>query len=170
MLLKVTDADQRQKIHQLLAEEEAETLPENRATPRMTKSKIDLQQDQIKPARNAVRWMKFVFVGATAISVGQYPVLAQPLGGDPASGRQIVTTQCGSCHRVLPMLSLDGDKLSPVDKDGPPSFQSVADLPSTTGLSLKVFLRSNHKNMPGLILSEAETDDIIAYILGLKKQ
>ena len=136
----------------------------------MTKSKIGLQQDQIKPARNAMRWMKVVFVGAAAISVGQYPVLAQPLRGDPASGRQIATTQCGSCHRVLPMLFPDRGEPSPVDKDGPPSFQSVADLPSTTGLSLKVFLRSNHKNMPNLILSEAEADDIIAYILSLKKK
>ena len=129
----------------------------------MTKSKFSLQQDQVKPARNAMRWMNFVFVGAAVILVGQDPVLAQPLRGDPASGRQIATTQCGSCHRVLPMLFPDRGEPSPIDKDGPPSFQSIADLPSTTGLSLKVFLRSNHKNMPNLILSEAEADDVSAY-------
>lgn len=56
-----------------------------------------------------------------------------------------------------------------IDKDGPPNFQSVADMTSTTELSLKVFLRSNHKNMPNLILTEAESDDIIAYILSFKK-
>ena len=55
------------------------------------------------------------------------------------------------------------------DKDDPPSFQSIADLPSTIKLSLKVFLRSNHRNMLNLILSEAESDDVIAYILSLKK-
>jgi hypothetical protein len=32
-----------------------------------------------------------------------------------------------------------------------------------------VFLRSPHRNMPNLILSEAESDDVIAYILSLKK-
>ena len=117
-----------------------------------------------------MRWMTFAFVGAAVISVGQYSVRAQPLRGDPASGRQIATTQCGSCHRVLPMLFPDRGEPPPVDKDGPPSFQSVADLSSTTGLSLNVFLRSNHKNMPNLILSEAEADDIVAYILSLKKQ
>lgn len=46
----------------------------------------------------------------------------------------------------------------------------VAALPSTTALSLKVFLRTNHNNMPNLHLSDAETDDLVAYILSLKNQ
>jgi hypothetical protein len=81
-------------------------------------------------------------------------VLAQPLEGNPLRGRQMPTTLCSSCHRVLPMTL--------PDKGDPPSFQSIADLPSTTELSLKVFLRSNHRNMPNPILSEAESDDVIA--------
>ena len=86
---------------------------------------------------------------------------AEPLvQGDPASGRSIATKLCSSCHRVLPMT------LS--DKDEPASFQSIADLPSTTGMSLNVFLRSNHNNMPDLILSGTESRDVIAYILSLK--
>ena len=56
------------------------------------------------------------------------------------------------------------------DRGDPPSVQSVADLPSTTGLSLSVFLHSDHKNMPNLILSRADSDDMIAYILSLKQQ
>ena len=64
--------------------------------------------------------------------------------------------------RILPMIL--------PDRGDPPSFQSVADLPSTTGLSLNVFLHSNHKNMPNLILSRADSDDVIAYILSLKQQ
>jgi mono/diheme cytochrome c family protein len=78
------------------------------------------------------------------------------------SGRQIATKLCSSCHRILPMIL--------PDRGDPPSFQSVADLPSTTGLSLNVFLHSNHKNMPNLILSRADSDDVIAYILSLKQQ
>ena len=54
------------------------------------------------------------------------------------------------------------------DKDDPASFQSIADLPSTTGTSLNVFLHSNHNNMPDLILSGTESRDVIAYILSLK--
>jgi hypothetical protein len=56
------------------------------------------------------------------------------------------------------------------DKADPPSFQSIADLPSTTGLSLNVFLHSNHKDMPDFMLSRTVSDDLIAYILSLKQK
>ncbi len=67
------------------------------------------------------------------------------------------------------MLFPDKGDPSLADKDAPPSFQSIADLPSTTGLALTVFLHSNHKNMPNLILSKPEANDAIAYILSLKR-
>jgi mono/diheme cytochrome c family protein len=82
--------------------------------------------------------------------------------GDSASGRLIATKLCSSCHRVLPMTF--------PDRADPPSFQSIADLRSTTGLSLSVFLHSNHKNMPDLMLSPADSNDLIAYILSLKQK
>ena len=56
------------------------------------------------------------------------------------------------------------------DKADPPSFQSIAEEPSTTGISLNVFLHSNHNNMPDLVLSAAESRDLIAYILSLKQK
>jgi hypothetical protein len=56
------------------------------------------------------------------------------------------------------------------DRADPPSFQSIADLPSTTGISLNVFLHSNHRKMPDFRVSSAEANDLIAYILSLKKQ
>ena len=116
---------------------------------------------------NPVRWMTTTFVAAAAIFASPFAALTQPLDGNPASGRKIATAQCSSCHRVLPILL--SDKGAPADKDGPPSFQSIADLPSTTGISLNVFLHSNHKNMPDLILSKPDANDVIAYVLSLKK-
>src|SRR5665811_1608328 len=95
---------------------------------------------------------------ALAILAAQFPVFAQRVEGDPASGRQIATTLCSSCHRVLPLT------LS--DKTDPPSFQSIAELLSTTVISLNVFLHSNHRNMPDVIIS-TESNDLIAYILSL---
>ena len=89
-------------------------------------------------------------------------LFAQSADGDPASGRQLATTVCSSCHRVLPMT------LS--DRSDPPSFQSIADLPSTTGSSLNVFLHPNHRKMPNFSVSSAQANDLIAYILSLKKQ
>jgi mono/diheme cytochrome c family protein len=105
-----------------------------------------------------MRWIVLLYVVAATTLASQLPVFAQPLSADPTSGRQLATKLCSSCHRVLPMILTD-----------PPSFQSIADLPSTTGLSLNVFLHSNHKNMPNIVLSQTESDDLIAYMLSLKK-
>jgi mono/diheme cytochrome c family protein len=110
----------------------------------------------------AMRWMMLPYFVAAALLTAQSPILAQLAHGDPASGRQIAIKRCSSCHRVLPMT------LS--DKADPPSFQSIADLPSTTGISLNVFLHSNHRNMPDFIISSAESNDLIAYVLSLKQK
>ena len=102
------------------------------------------------------------YLVAAALLAAQSTALAQPVDGDPAHGRQLAMKLCSSCHLVLPM--------TPSDKSDPPSFQSVADLPSTTGISLNVFLHSNHRNMPDFIISRADSNDLIAYILSLKKK
>ncbi|THD61695.1 MAG: cytochrome c [Bradyrhizobium sp.] len=109
-----------------------------------------------------MRYIVLPYIVAATILSAQSSALAQPVDGDPASGRQLATNLCSSCHRVVPMT------LS--DKADPPSFQSIADLPSTTGISLNVFLHSNHKNMPNFIISSAESNDLIAYILSLKRK
>ena len=67
-------------------------------------------------------------------------------------------TLCVPCHQI-----------DETRRDGPPSFVDIALMPSTTALSLKVFLRSNHNEMPNLIIPDSETDDLIAYILTLKQ-
>jgi mono/diheme cytochrome c family protein len=84
--------------------------------------------------------------------------LAQPLEGNPLTGRQTAAALCAPCHLV------GGTR-----NDGPPSFVDVANMPSTTALSLRVFLRSNHREMPNLMISDSETSDLIAYILNLKQ-
>jgi len=97
-----------------------------------------------------VRWMKLPYLVAAAILAAQFPTLAQ--SGDAVSGREIATKRCSSCHRVLPMTL--------ADMADPPSFQSIADLPSTTGISLNAFLHSNHRNMPDFIISSADSNDL----------
>jgi len=47
-------------------------------------------------------------------------------------------------------------------------FTLLANTPSTTSLSLKVFLRTSHKNVPNFILKPEEADDIVAYIVSLR--
>jgi mono/diheme cytochrome c family protein len=102
------------------------------------------------------------YLVAATLLAAQFPVLAEPRDGDPASGRQLATKLCSSCHQVQPMTHSD--------KADPPSFQSIADLPSTTGISLNVFLHSNHRNMPDFMFEGDESKDLIAYILSLKQK
>lgn len=109
-----------------------------------------------------MRWMMFPYVVAALVSGAHFSALAQPLEGNPLRGREIATKLCSSCHHVLPMTI--------PDKADPPSFQSIANLPSTTGIALNAFLHSSHKNMPNLILAPADSNDVIAYILSLKQQ
>ena len=86
--------------------------------------------------------------------------LAQP-AKSRSLGRQVAIELCSSCHQVT-----EGQ---PRSRQNVASFFAIANLPSTTALSLKVFLRSNHKGMPDLIVSESDSDELIDYILSLKR-
>jgi hypothetical protein len=87
--------------------------------------------------------------------------LAQP-DNSHSLGRQVAIELCSSCHLVT-----EGQ---PPPRQNIASFFAIADLPSTTALSLKVFLQSNHKGMPNLIVSESDSDNLIDYILSLKRR
>ena len=91
------------------------------------------------------------------------PALAQQSAGDPAAGRRVAEVWCANCHVIGPGAS------GPAS-DVVPSFPSVAQRASTTDMSLRVFLRTPHANMPDFQLSRAELDDIVAYILSLKRR
>jgi cytochrome c len=67
---------------------------------------------------------------------------------------------CGNCHQV--------SAAAPPARPGVSSFAQIAQMQSTTALSLRVFLRTTHADMPNVQLREAESDDLIAYILSLK--
>jgi mono/diheme cytochrome c family protein len=97
-----------------------------------------------------------------AMAAATQPALAQ--GGDSAAGARLAQEHCAACHAV----GADPHAKSPNAEA--PSFALVAHMPSTTELSLKVFLRSSHKNMPNFILSSEDIDSVSAYILGLKKK
>lgn len=99
-----------------------------------------------------------VLVGA-ALALSD-AALAQ--SGEKAAGRRLATEFCGDCHQAY--------RPFPLLYRYPPSFEDIAKLQSTTRLSLKVFLRSNHEQMPNFIVSKSDTDDIIDYILSLKRQ
>ncbi len=78
-----------------------------------------------------------------------------------AAGRRLAEAWCASCHAIEPR--------SGGAKTGAPDFAAVANMPSATELSLKVFLRTSHPNMPNIILTGEQTDDLVNYILSLRR-
>lgn len=78
-----------------------------------------------------------------------------------SAGRRLAEAWCQKCH------SFEADRPGTVGRA--PDFVRVANRVSTTELSLKVFLRSNHRNMPSLIIAPDQADDITHFILSLKR-
>jgi cytochrome c len=78
-----------------------------------------------------------------------------------AAGHRLAEAWCKSCHAI-------GAATAGVANTAP-DFVAVANQPSTTALSLKVFLQSNHPSMPNLVLTPAQSDDLVKYILSLKR-
>jgi len=91
------------------------------------------------------------------------PTLAQSqtLPGDPREGQKLAREVCVTCHKVE-----QGER--GVVPPGVPAFQDIADDPAATETALQVFFRTPHADMPDLMLTPRETDDVIAYILGLR--
>ncbi|MCG6205335.1 cytochrome c [Rhodopseudomonas sp. HC1] len=75
-------------------------------------------------------------------------------------GHRLVLNWCADCHAIEHGAVMIGKG---------PAFQRIADMPSTTELSLKVFLRSNHANMPNFIIAPGDADEIVRYILSLRR-
>jgi mono/diheme cytochrome c family protein len=83
--------------------------------------------------------------------------------GDPAAGQRLAERWCsGPCHVIGP-ASARGTST------GVPTFAAIARMPSTTPMSLRVFLQTPHAGMPDLHLSRDEIDDLAAYILSLRR-
>ncbi|MCG2632111.1 cytochrome c [Bradyrhizobium sp. WYCCWR 13023] len=77
-----------------------------------------------------------------------------------AEGHRLAQAWCQSCHAVEPDMAGFFDLA--------PSFQAVADRKGTTALSLKVFWRTSHHDMPNLVIAPDQADALSEYILSLR--
>ena len=78
-----------------------------------------------------------------------------------ASGHRLAEAWCAECHAI--------EAVPTRQATAAPDFADLANRPSTTALSLKVFLRSNHPSMPNIVIAPDQTDDLVNYILSLKR-
>jgi mono/diheme cytochrome c family protein len=90
------------------------------------------------------------------------PALAQPEPGDVRAGQRLAVTWCANCHQIAP----GGPGPS---TDAAAAFSSIAAMPSTTSMSLRVFLQSPHANMPDYRLTREQLDDLVAYLLAQRR-
>jgi cytochrome c len=78
-----------------------------------------------------------------------------------AEGHRLAEAWCKSCHAL--------DATAGGTSNTAPDFAAVANQPSTTALALRVFLQSSHPSMPNLVLTPGQTDDLVSYILSMKR-
>ena len=128
--------------------------------PRCGRSALDMAAGAGRIAAMGKRRFA-VLAGGLAGLAGIAAAGAQELPGDPVLGRELARKACAECHAVE---AGERDGILP----DPPAFQNLADDPAMTPLALRVFLSTPHTDMPNLILSQAEIDDLIAWIHSLE--
>jgi mono/diheme cytochrome c family protein len=81
---------------------------------------------------------------------------------DPQQGAKWATDVCGRCHAIA--------REQPRSPNGrAPSFVELANTPGMTSAALTVALTTPHAGMPMFVLTPEQRQDIIAYILSLKR-
>jgi mono/diheme cytochrome c family protein len=81
--------------------------------------------------------------------------------GDLEEGRRLAQADCAQCHGV--------GKNAYSSNPAAPTFDDIANTPGMTGRALTVALRTSHRDMPNLIIKGHDVEDLVAYILSLKK-
>jgi cytochrome c len=78
-----------------------------------------------------------------------------------SAGHRLAEAWCQSCHAI--------EAAGAGTRGGAPDFAAIANRPSTTALSLKVFFKTSHNRMPNLIIAPDQAEDLTNYILSLKR-
>ena len=85
---------------------------------------------------------------------------APPPSDRASAGQRLAQAWCKYCHAIYATTAGVAGH--------PPDFAAIANRPSTTALSLKVFFKTSHRNMPNLVIAPDQADDLANYILSLK--
>lgn len=105
---------------------------------------------------------QFAWPAGLLVSILAAPGMVQAQSdGDPDAGRRLATAWCSECHQM-------GARNSSTANDVVPSFQAIAAMPSTTAMSIRVFLSTSHEVMPNFNLSNTQIGDVTVYILSLR--
>ena len=122
------------------------------------------------PAMLRSRWIRIILIVALVailllvirLHSAAAEVRQDDMYGSPDSGLRLAQAWCAECHSI-------GSKIQQPISIATDFFE-IANLPSTTALSLNAFLRSNHNSMPNFVIEPADAQDIVAYILSLRRE
>ena len=78
-----------------------------------------------------------------------------------SAGHRLADAWCKQCHSI--------DATTAGSPNAALDFTAIAQQPSTTALSLKVFLGTTHPSMPNLVIAPDDADHLVDYILSLKR-
>ena len=81
--------------------------------------------------------------------------------GSVREGRRLAHAACVQCHGV----DEKGFSINPAA----PAFADIANVPGMTSAALTVALRTSHHSMPNFVIKGRDFENIIAYVLSLKK-
>jgi mono/diheme cytochrome c family protein len=101
-----------------------------------------------------------VLVGALILAVTTRPVGASQSVFRMANverGVAIARGICSECHAVERARTMSPNSEAP-------SFERIANTPGMSDLALLAFLYTPHREMPNIVLTHQEADDIIDYI------
>lgn len=83
--------------------------------------------------------------------------------GEAARGRVYAEQVCGECHAVGP----EGGTVGIIDAA---SFRDIANKPGMSAMAIATWMQSEHTDMPHIVPEPDEINDVVAYIVSLKKQ
>lgn len=84
--------------------------------------------------------------------------------GDADAAKPIVAEYCAACHEVPGYEPKDG-----IETLNVPGLQAIADNPATYDAErLRTFLRQPHFPMKGLVLSDRDIENLVAFIESLR--
>ena len=121
-------------------------------TPRITK--------MLRSARIQITFVILIAVAAFFLARVHVAGGAELVAASASEGRRLAEALCETCHAVGPHMAGISNQA--------PSFEAIANRHGTTALSLKVFLKTSHENMPNLIIAPEQADALASYILSLK--
>ena len=119
-----------------------------------------------------MKWSARVLPLLSGLSLALAACTVEPLGasrqptGTPAAGAIIARNLCAGCHDVS-----DDMRAPPLRVSGqPPAFTTAAQSRGLTPARLRAFLRLPHGEMDNLELTPGETDDVVSYVISLRRK